>query len=56
MEGISRKWFTRDHTKLPILVAAADDDGDVNTMEGTCCYCQMTKDGSMNHVPEDEKP
>ena len=47
VEGISRKWFTRDHTKLPILVADDDDDGDDNTSEGTCCYCQITKDGSM---------
>ena len=31
VKGISRKWFTRDHTKLPILVAA--DDGDDNTSE-----------------------
>ena len=35
MEGISRKRFTRDHTKLPILVAFNDDDGDDNTSERT---------------------
>ena len=26
VEGISRRWFTRDHTKLSILVASNDDD------------------------------
>ena len=55
VEGISRllgKWFTKDHTKLSIL-AAADDGGDDDTSkndDGTWCYCQIAKDGSMNHV------
>ena len=37
-------------TKLPILVAVVDDDGDDNTSEEMCCYCQIAKDGSMNYV------
>ena len=55
VEGISRllgKWFTKDHTKLSIL-AAADVGGGNDIREnddGTCCYCQTAKDGSMNHV------
>ena len=45
------KWFTKDHTKLSIL-AAADYGGSDDTSEddGTWCYCQIAKDGSMNHV------
>ena len=54
VEGISTllgKWFTRDHTTLPILVAA-DDDGDTSEDDdGMWCYCRIAKDGSMNHVP-----
>ena len=55
VEGISRllgTWFTIDHTKLPIL-SAADGGGGDDTSEndgGTWCYCQIAKDGSMNHV------
>ena len=48
---IVRKWFTKDHTKLSILTAA--DGGGDDTREnddGTCCYCQTAKDGSMNYV------
>ena len=40
MEGISTllgKWFTRDHTKLPILAAADDDD--TSEDDGMWCYC-----------------
>ena len=57
VEGFSRllgKWFTKDHSKLSIL-ATADDGGGDDTSENddidwTCCYCQVAKDGSMNHV------
>ena len=52
MSGLLGKWFRKDHTKLSIL-AAADDGGGDDTSEngdGTCCYCQTAKDGSMNHV------
>ena len=55
VEGISRllgKLFTKDHTKLSILAATDDGDGD-GTREnddGACCYCQTAKDGSINHV------
>ena len=55
VEGISRllgKWFTKENTKLSIL-AAVDDGGGDDTSEnddGTWCYCQIAKDGSMNHV------
>ena len=51
MEGISRL-LAKDHTKLSIL-AAADDGGGDDTSENddrTWCYCQIAKDGSMNHV------
>ena len=55
VEGISRllgKWFTRDHTKLPILAAADDGVGDDTSEndDGTWCYCQIAKDGSTNYM------
>ena len=53
VEGISRllgKWFTTDHTKLPILAAADGGDDTSENDDGTWCYCQIAKDGSMNHV------
>ena len=56
LEGISRllgKLFTKDHTKLSILAAVGDGGGGDDTSEnydGTWCYCQITKDGFMNHV------
>ena len=40
------------HTKLPIL-AVADGGGQDDTSEnddGMWCYCQIAKNGSMNHV------
>ena len=55
VKGISRllgKWFTKDRTKFSIS-ADADDGGGDDTSEnddGTWCYCQIAKDGSMNHV------
>ena len=55
VESISRlleKWFTKDHTKLFILAAAdagSSDDTSKND-DGTWYYCQIAKDGSMNHV------
>ena len=66
LEGISRllrKWFTRDHTKISVLAVAADDSDDTSEDDdGAWCYCQIAKDGSMNHewlyvhvMPEDEK-
>ena len=53
VEGISRllgKWFTTNHTRLPILAAADDGDDTSENDDGTCCYCQIAKDSSMNHV------
>ena len=55
VEGISRllgKWFIKYPIKLSIL-AVADDGGGEDTSandNGTLCYCQIAKDGSMNHV------
>ena len=46
VEGISRllgKWFTRDHTKLPIL-AAADDDGDTSEDDDGMWYILVNYD------------
>lgn len=40
------KWFTRDHTKLPTVVATTDDDPNEDD-DGTWCYCQVAKGGSM---------
>ena len=54
MEGFSRllgKWFTKDHTKLSILAVADDSGDDISENDDwTCCYCQIAKDGFMNHV------
>ena len=55
MEGISisrllGKWFTTDHTKLPILAAADGGDGTSENDDGTWCYCQTAKNSSINHV------
>ena len=49
MEGISRR---ATPCKLSILAAADDDGGDDTSKNdnGTWCYCQIAKDGSMNHV------
>ena len=42
------KWFTRDHTKLPIVAAITDGDDDSSEDDdGTWCYCQTAKGGSM---------
>ena len=52
ISGLLGKWFTKNHTKLSVL-AAADDGGGDDTREnddGICRYCQIAKDGSMNHV------
>ena len=55
MEGFSRLlgiWFAKDHSKLSILVATDNGGGDDTSEndDGTCCNCQIAKDGSMNHV------
>ena len=53
VEDISRllgKWFTMDHTRLPILAAADGGDDTSGNDDGTQYYCQIAKDGSMNHV------
>ena len=43
------KWFTRNHTKLPHIVFTTDDHDDPNKDDddGTWCYCQIPKGGSM---------
>ena len=48
------KWFTRNHTKLPNVVATTDDEGNANEDDdGTWCYCQIAQGGS---VVECENP
>lgn len=41
------KWFTRDFTKLPIVTAVADTENRSEDDDGTWCYCQTAKGGSM---------
>ena len=39
------KWFTRDHTALPVVTVQCDEN--IEEDNGSWCYCQEIKGGDM---------